>query len=317
MKKFSIFFAFCFVLSLLSINVLSAEVSMRANNQSLDDSAKWCQIVFLSSGRFLAVHNGDGCCQAINENNTDDTWFRFIDNNDGTVSFISRSNRTLCYKDATTGGELISASDASQYNSKFTMFESNDAYFISPVSSKNERVYANQWENNEYIKFYFDADDASKIGFRFKDDFNIRARVVEATEYEPIYFRVNTDKLNVRTGPGANYGIAKVWGEGMSRSGNWSLKRGDIVCTKYKSKNGFVKIRMAKDRYNFEDSWESRWVALNLLTLAEVCETCDGDGYTGDICDCCGGEGCDHEGGEDCCVNGYANCSDCDGNGYR
>lgn len=129
------------------------------------DGETWFKIVFSNSNKILAVHDGADCCKTVSPTDNDDIWFRIVKNDDGTLSFVSRSNRTLCYKEATNGSELFSASDASKYNTKFYIRPCDNVFVISPVSKEKTKVYINQWEGKSDLKFFYIPDDGCKLMF--------------------------------------------------------------------------------------------------------------------------------------------------------
>ena len=116
------------------------------------------------------------------------------------------------------------------------------------------------------------------------------------------------NNVNVRKGPGKNYGNI-IWEyQGMNERAQ--LMKGDAVKYLGKKKNGFIYVRdLSVDyRFNFGDAW----VSAQYFRAGKKCRHCGGDGLLG-VCPECGGEGITV-----CCLGtGKVICEECGGDGYK
>ena len=92
--------------------------------------------------------------------------------------------------------------------------------------------------------------------------------------------------VNVRKGPGTNYQVIDTeWGK-------IQLDKGEVVCDKGKTKNGFRHISVTKLIFGSVVNVYDGWVAAKYLNPVNVCPECYGTGYVGEIedmkiCDKC------------------------------
>lgn len=132
---------------------------------------------------------------------------------------------------------------------------------------------------------------------------------ISVGSFAQTHYRVTGDNVNVRTGPGTNYSRVTWSGAYGTRDDQpYQLSKGEIVCSKGATKNGFVPI--------WGDAvWmseETGWVSSKYLTPATKCSVCKGKGNTGQVCPECDGAGM-----RMCCGwTGYVSCSKCKGHGY-
>lgn len=117
-------------------------------------------------------------------------------------------------------------------------------------------------------------------------------------------YRVTATTLNVRTGPGTNYGCMHY----PETDVVIQFDKGAIVCSKGAARNGFLPVEVWVNRVESKTGW----VSLKYVTPAKKCTACKGSGQSNRVCPSCNGRGA-----YVCCWgSGYAFCSKCGGKGY-
>ena len=120
------------------------------------------------------------------------------------------------------------------------------------------------------------------------------------------YYKCTGDNVNVRKGPGKNYGNVEGW-EACNMSGSVQLCKGDKVKFLGVKKNGFMKVEDA-NLDGLMRCWGEGWVSAQYLTPMKKCDKCHGEGTNGHECRECGGLGwncCFWTGKEPCEKCGY------------
>ena len=131
---------------------------------------------------------------------------------------------------------------------------------------------------------------------------------VNANAQQYTYYKSTGTHVNVRKGPGKNYGIVEYTGA-YGSEGIVQLDKGVIVASDGKVRNGFRHVFYA-GTYNL---WEDGWVSQQYLKLCVKCSVCKGKGYFNRKCPECGGVGV-----HVCCdYTGKARCNSCYGVGYK
>ena len=126
---------------------------------------------------------------------------------------------------------------------------------------------------------------------------------------QDVYYRCTGNNVNVRRGPGTNYGKMNSSGGMKCPMGAIQLFKGDIVLGYNISRNGFIKICNILPHPCMEDEG---WVSAQYLVRATRCSSCRGTGNTGRVCPECGGEGFGY-----CCnYTGKELCDKCGGIGF-
>lgn len=98
---------------------------------------------------------------------------------------------------------------------------------------------------------------------------------------------VTGNNVNLRTGPGQNYGnVYTQFGDRIQ------LFKGSIVKSLGQKKNGFCKVEI----FFRQDGSYSGWVSARYLKSVRICSRCDGNGAIGygvnvTTCPRCGGRG--------------------------
>ena len=83
--------------------------------------------------------------------------------------------------------------------------------------------------------------------------------------------------VNVRKGPGMRYPVIDTeWGK-------IQLDKGEVVCDKGKTKNGFRHILVTKLIFGSVVNEYEGWVSTKYLRPVNVCPECYGTGYVGEI----------------------------------
>ena len=83
--------------------------------------------------------------------------------------------------------------------------------------------------------------------------------------------------VNVRKGPGMRYPVIDTeWGK-------IQLDKGEVVCDKGKTKNGFRHISVTKLIFGSVVNVHEGWVSTKYLRPVNVCPECYGTGYVGEI----------------------------------
>ncbi len=83
--------------------------------------------------------------------------------------------------------------------------------------------------------------------------------------------------VNVRKGPGMRYPVID------SEWGKIQLDKGEVVCDKGKTKNGFRHILVTKLIFGSVVNEYEGWVSTKYLRPVNVCPECYGTGYVGEI----------------------------------
>ena len=131
---------------------------------------------------------------------------------------------------------------------------------------------------------------------------------VNASAQQYVYYKSTGTHVNVREGPGKNYGIVEYSGA-YGSEGIVQLDKGVIVASDGIVRNGFRHVFYA-GTYNL---WEDGWVSQQYLKRCVRCSVCKGKGYFNRKCPECNGTGV-----HSCCdYTGKARCSSCYGVGYK
>ena len=83
--------------------------------------------------------------------------------------------------------------------------------------------------------------------------------------------------VNVRKGPGKNHPVID------SEWGKIQLDKGEVVCDKGKTRNGFRNVSVTKLIFGSVVNVYEGWVSMKYLTPVTVCPECYGTGYVGEI----------------------------------
>ena len=131
---------------------------------------------------------------------------------------------------------------------------------------------------------------------------------VNASAQQYVYYKSTGTHVNVREGPGKNYGIVEYSGA-YGSEGIVQLDKGVIVASDGIVRNGFRHVFYA-GTYNL---WEDGWVSQQYLKRCVRCSVCKGKGYFNRKCPECNGTGV-----HSCCdYTGKARCNSCYGVGYK